>query len=184
MYFLVPKINLNRSIFHDTLFTRRREERSGGRDDWADRGRSKPDYRDFRGGGGVRDRYSPGRDFPPMKRMRPDWDEGRPRYGHDPYGGGYGGWGGGHDHYPMHPGPAYGGMSAPMQAREPVMNPDMQTQPCMMTLKQFLVTQDDSISDGDAITKYNEYKLDFKRQQLNEFFVAHKDEEWYDNVNA
>lgn len=48
----------------------------------------------------------------------------------------------------------------------------------MMTLKQFLATQDDSISDSDAIEKYNEYKLEFKRQQLNEFFVAHKDEEW------
>lgn len=62
--------------------------------------------------------------------------------------------------------------------REPPSNPDFITQPFMMTLKQFLATQDDSISDSDAITKYNEYKLDFKRQQLNEFFVVHKDEEW------
>lgn len=61
---------------------------------------------------------------------------------------------------------------------EPPQNPDLQTQPVMMTLKQFLATQDDSISDSDAIDKYNEYKLEFKRQQLNEFFVAHKDEEW------
>lgn len=62
---------------------------------------------------------------------------------------------------------------------EPPQNTDLQTQPSMMTLKQFLVTQDDSISDSDAIEKYNEYKLEFKRLQLNEFFVAHKDEEWY-----
>lgn len=48
----------------------------------------------------------------------------------------------------------------------------------MMSLKQFLATQDDSISDSDAITKYGEYKLDFKRQQLNEFFLAHKEEQW------
>lgn len=61
---------------------------------------------------------------------------------------------------------------------EPILNPDIQTQPAMMTLKQFLATQDDSISDSDAIDKYNDYKLEFKRQQLNEFFVAHKDEEW------
>lgn len=54
----------------------------------------------------------------------------------------------------------------------------MQTQPPMLTLKQFLANQDDSISDSDAITKYNEYKQDFRRQQLNEFFVTHKDEEW------
>lgn len=61
---------------------------------------------------------------------------------------------------------------------EPLPNPDLQTQPAMLTLKQFLATQDDSISDSDAIEKYNEYKVEFKRQQLNEFFVAHKDEEW------
>lgn len=61
---------------------------------------------------------------------------------------------------------------------DPANNSDMQTQPPMLTLKQFLATQDDSISDSDAITKYNEYKQDFRRQQLNEFFVTHKDEEW------
>lgn len=61
---------------------------------------------------------------------------------------------------------------------EQPQNPDLQTQPAMLTLKQFLATQDDSISDSDAIEKYNDYKLEFKRQQLNEFFVAHKDEEW------
>merc|ERR1712204_71953 len=42
----------------------------------------------------------------------------------------------------------------------------------------YLGTQDDSISDEDAVKKYAEYKLEFKRQQLNEFFVSHKDEEW------
>jgi len=38
--------------------------------------------------------------------------------------------------------------------------------------------KDDGISDEDAIKKYGEYKLEFKRQQLNEFFVTHKEEEW------
>lgn len=52
------------------------------------------------------------------------------------------------------------------------------TQPPMMSLKAFLITQDDNITDEEALTKYNEYKLQFKRNQLNEFFVAHKDEEW------
>lgn len=51
-------------------------------------------------------------------------------------------------------------------------------QPVMMSFKAFLGTQDDSISDEEAIKKYAEYKLEFKRQQLNEFFVTHKDEEW------
>lgn len=48
----------------------------------------------------------------------------------------------------------------------------------MMTFKAFLAAQDDSITDDEAIKKYNEYKLEFRRQQLNEFFIAHKDEEW------
>merc|ERR1712150_346439 len=52
------------------------------------------------------------------------------------------------------------------------------TQPAMMSFKTFLGTQDDTISDEEAIKKYAEYKLEFKRQQLNEFFVSHKDEEW------
>ena len=54
----------------------------------------------------------------------------------------------------------------------------VETQPPMLTLKAFLQSQDDNISDEDAIRKYNEYKLEFRRQQLNEFFVAHKEEEW------
>merc|ERR1712228_643117 len=53
------------------------------------------------------------------------------------------------------------------------------TQPTMMSFKTFLGTQDDTISDEEAIKKYAEYKLEFKRQQLNEFFVSHKDEEWF-----
>lgn len=48
----------------------------------------------------------------------------------------------------------------------------------MLSLKVFLQSQDDNISDEEAIRKYNEYKLEFRRQQLNEFFVAHKEEEW------
>ena len=40
--------------------------------------------------------------------------------------------------------------------------------------KAFLATQDDSITDEEAASKYNEYKLEFRRQQLNEFFSNHK----------
>lgn len=54
--------------------------------------------------------------------------------------------------------------------------------PQMMTFKKFLATQDDSITDEDAVAKYTEYKLDFKRQGIQKFFAAHKDEEWYVNV--
>lgn len=50
--------------------------------------------------------------------------------------------------------------------------------PVMMTFKRFLATQEDSITDDIAIQKYQEYKLEFKRQELHKFFIAHKDEEW------
>jgi len=117
-----------------------------------------------------------------MKRMRHDWDDVRPRYnkgkGPDSYM--YGGGGGGYGHHdPYHAPLPFHGPPAGMPRETPPPVSDMPTQPAMMTLKQFLATQDDSISDQEAITKYNEYKVEFRRQQLNEFFVAHKDEEWF-----
>ncbi|XP_004534683.1 serrate RNA effector molecule homolog isoform X1 [Ceratitis capitata] len=183
----------------DSYRSERRDDRrggggtgGGGRDDWAERNpfrggggsgsgsRPRPDYRDYRSGG--RERYgSPGREMPPAKRMRPDWGEdmrGAPRYGYDPYlmhawnehyaAHGYHGGYGGHNH-------------APHASREAQSSGDLQTQPAMLTLKQFLDTQDDGISDSEVLRKYSEYKIEFKRQQLNEFFVAHKDEEWFKN---
>lgn len=51
--------------------------------------------------------------------------------------------------------------------------------PSMLSFKSFLQTQDDSITDDEALDKYGEYKQEFNRQQLNEFFVAHKEEEWF-----
>ena len=53
------------------------------------------------------------------------------------------------------------------------------TQPAMMTFKQFLSSQDDNITDEEAIKKFGDYKVEFRKQQINEFFVQHKDEEWY-----
>lgn len=52
------------------------------------------------------------------------------------------------------------------------------TQPPMMTFKQYLASQDDSIDDGEAVKKYSEYKHEFKRHQIEEFFGNHKNEEW------
>lgn len=52
------------------------------------------------------------------------------------------------------------------------------TQPIMLTFKQFMNNLDDSIDHIEATTKYNEYKLEFRRKQLTEFFNAHKEEEW------
>eukprot|EP00088_Acartia_fossae_P043683 TRINITY_DN460_c0_g1_i1.p1 TRINITY_DN460_c0_g1~~TRINITY_DN460_c0_g1_i1.p1 ORF type:complete len:617 (-),score=197.12 TRINITY_DN460_c0_g1_i1:130-1980(-) len=50
--------------------------------------------------------------------------------------------------------------------------------PAMMSFKTFLNNQDDNITDEEALLEFNKYKKEFNRQQLNEFFVAHKDEEW------
>ena len=56
--------------------------------------------------------------------------------------------------------------------------PDFPTQPPLLNFKQFLSQQDDAIGEEEAIRKYNEYKLGFRRQQISEFFVNHKEEEW------
>ncbi len=58
------------------------------------------------------------------------------------------------------------------------MDPEYPTQPPFLSFKHFLQQQDDNISDEDAIKKYNDYKIEFKRTQINNFFVEHKEEEW------
>lgn len=52
--------------------------------------------------------------------------------------------------------------------------------PAMMTFKQFLNAQDDNIGDEEAFNKYQEYKLEFRKTQMSDFFQQHKGEEWYD----
>ncbi|XP_067627110.1 serrate RNA effector molecule homolog isoform X1 [Eurosta solidaginis] len=195
------KFRGERSSGGDSYRSERRDDRRGGggtggssRDDWSERNpfrggggssasaRPRPDYRDYRSGGGGRERYgSPGREMPPTKRMRPDWGEelrANPRYGYDPFL--MHAW---NEHYAAHTFHAgFGGHGhVPHAPREPASTTDLQTQPAMLTLKQFLDTQDDGISDSEVLRKYTEYKIEFKRQQLNEFFVAHKDEEWFKN---
>jgi len=56
------------------------------------------------------------------------------------------------------------------------------TQPPMMSMKQFIAAQDENITDSEATKRYSDYRTEFRRQQINEFFTQHKDEEWYDNV--
>jgi len=53
------------------------------------------------------------------------------------------------------------------------------TQPPMMSMKQFIAAQDENITDSEANKRYTEYRAEFRRQQINEFFTQHKDEEWY-----
>ncbi|XP_067011210.1 serrate RNA effector molecule homolog isoform X3 [Anabrus simplex] len=158
----------------------RRREEWIERDSWGSRNRPRTDYREYRGGSG-RERYSPARTHdisPPMKRVRTEWEDrrGAAGYSHEgAAGSSYGNYGGswGHENYNSQH--AYGNHTN-SQSRD---LQGMDTQPPMMSFKAFLQTQDDNITDDEAIKKYNEYKLEFKRQQLNEFFVAHKEEEWF-----
>jgi len=41
------------------------------------------------------------------------------------------------------------------------------------------MAQEDSIEEDEAVRRYHEYKTEFKRTNLSDFFVLHKDEEWY-----
>ncbi|XP_055004334.1 serrate RNA effector molecule homolog isoform X2 [Boleophthalmus pectinirostris] len=170
--------------------SREREERR--RDDWNDREwdrgrerRSRGEYRDY--DRGRRDRFSPPRHdmSPQQKRMRRDWDD----HGGEPYRGGYDlGYGGAGPSYgpPQHWGhpdmhlmqPHHG---IPIQARLGNIH-DMDLgppPPIMKTFKEFLLSLDDSVDETEAVKRYNEYKLDFRRQQMQDFFLAHKDEEWF-----
>lgn len=136
--------------------------------------RQHPEYREsYRG----RERYSPagGYDVPQAsKRMRHDWEDGR-RYGFES---GYGpnigssSWGQGEQQMNNQSSQGFGGSAAGRVDEYP-------TQPPMMSFKAFLAAHDDSISDEEAVKKYADYKLEFRRQQLNEFFTSHKDEEWF-----
>ncbi len=49
----------------------------------------------------------------------------------------------------------------------------------MLSFKNFLLDQDDNIDQEEAVKRYNNYKTDFKKTQISEFFIAHKDEEWF-----
>ncbi|CAG2120869.1 unnamed protein product, partial [Medioppia subpectinata] len=161
---------------------------SGGNSSWNNQNRDRiPQRRDnYRndnysmGGGGPggggnqrRERYSPAdrSDMsPPMKRQRGgrDWDDRSPYPNYE-----MGGYGHHNNNWTQmdNSGPNSQNQN---QHREADTGP---TQPPMMTFKQFLGTQGDDIDDQIAVKKYSDYKLDFKRKQIIEFFNAHKDEE-------
>lgn len=75
-------------------------------------GRSGPDYRDYRAGGGASRGYSPVRgEGPASKRLRPEWPIEERRYGGMPHDS-YGSYGWAHDHFGPHP--AHQGYGQPM----------------------------------------------------------------------
>lgn len=49
----------------------------------------------------------------------------------------------------------------------------------MRSFKEFLLNMEDSVDETEAVKRYNQYKLDFRRQQLQDFFLQHKDQEWF-----
>uniref|UniRef100_A0A3Q4HVL7 Serrate RNA effector molecule homolog (Arabidopsis) n=1 Tax=Neolamprologus brichardi TaxID=32507 RepID=A0A3Q4HVL7_NEOBR len=172
-------------------YDRSREREDRRRDDWNDwprewdRGRerrSRGEYRDY--DRGRRERFTPPRHdmSPQQKRMRRDDD-----HGGDPYRGGYDlGYGGGG-------GPSYGPpqhwghpdmhlmqphQGIPIQALGNIHDLDLgPPPPIMKSFKEFLLSLDDSVDETEAVKRYNEYKIDFRRQQMQDFFLAHKDEE-------
>ncbi|XP_049321171.1 serrate RNA effector molecule homolog isoform X2 [Astyanax mexicanus] len=179
-------------------YDRSREREDRRRDDWSDRRpsarewdrgrerRSRGEYRDYERG--RRERFSPPRHdmSPQQKRMRRDWDD----HGGDPYHGGYDlgyGGGGGPSYAPPQPWghpdmhlmqPHHG---IPIQARlgnihEMDLGPPP---PVMKSFKEFLLSLDDSVDETESVKRYNEYKIEFRRQQMQDFFLAHKDEEWF-----
>uniref|UniRef100_A0A674E4F6 Serrate RNA effector molecule homolog (Arabidopsis) n=1 Tax=Salmo trutta TaxID=8032 RepID=A0A674E4F6_SALTR len=174
-------------VFHMYLFAFSVYWRPSARE-W-DRGRerrSRGEYRDYERG--RRERFSPPRHdmSPQQKRMRRDWDD----HGGDPYHGGYDlgyGGGGGPSYAPPQPWghpdlhlmqPHHG---IPIQARLGNIH-DMDLglpPPVMKSFKEFLLSLDDSVDETEAVKRYNEYKIDFRRQQMQDFFLAHKDEEWF-----
>ncbi|XP_030580921.1 serrate RNA effector molecule homolog [Archocentrus centrarchus] len=164
--------------------SREREERR--RDDWPDRDwdRGRERRRDY--DRGRRERFSPPRHISPQhKRMRRDWEDHRGEpYRYDlPYGGGGApfpgagpqGW---HPDFP-HLHPHHGGH--PLQGRLGMVDPDLPPPgpPTMRSFKEFLLNMEDSVDETEAVKRYNQYKLDFRRQQLQDFFLQHKDQEWF-----
>ncbi|KAL5493110.1 hypothetical protein EMCRGX_G014236 [Ephydatia muelleri] len=180
------KFRRERSDYGDKARRNDHRERKGA---WRDesgesRRRSRDEYEDDR----ERRRYSPyrGREWgspPPMKRRREGWEAmgefpgmmppygmmaPRPPWMHPDMAGGP---------HPMGPpgqvtevlkafsGDHHGGM----------MGGGMKQM--MLTFKQFLGMQDDTIDDKEAIQKYNEYKTEFRRKQISEFFEVHKEED-------
>jgi len=49
-----------------------------------------------------------------------------------------------------------------------------------MSFKDFIIQQEDDIDETEAVRRYQEYKVEFKRTQINDFFVLHKSEEWFE----
>jgi len=153
-----------------------RDGRGGGRgrggydDDFKDR-RSRYDDRPRRS---DHDRY--GRDDREGKRRRsPDQDSYRSKRPRDDYDDHYGGggrgrggpppWHGNRHHHNDHNGSTY--------------HQNQNDDDILLSFKAWVMKQDDNINEDDACKNFKLYKAEFKKKQMQEFFVTHKDEEWF-----
>jgi len=124
----------------------------GGDRGWQDR---KRDYnygnRDNNyGNRDNRDRRDFGGRSPPSKRNKPDWEDNQWNRG--------------------------GGESNTMIPAEKQNTGS----PNLMSFKDFVTQQEDDINEEEAVRRYQEYKVEFKRTQINDFFVMKKKEEWFE----
>lgn len=53
----------------------------------------------------------------------------------------------------------------------------------LQSFKDFLLCLDPAVGEMEAVRRYTEYKLAFRRQQMEAFFLAHREEEWYATAN-
>merc|ERR1719435_738340 len=49
----------------------------------------------------------------------------------------------------------------------------------LLSFKNWVMKQDDNINEDDACKNYKVYKTEFKKKSMQEFFISHKDEEWF-----
>ena len=54
-----------------------------------------------------------------------------------------------------------------------------ETQPQMLSFKNFLQSLNQNLTPEQATKRYNEYKNAFRKEQIEIFFDAHKEEEWF-----
>eukprot|EP00795_Rhopilema_esculentum_P008248 gene8248-14194_t len=152
---------------------RGRDSWSGGRDQGWDRKRGGQYYgrprRDSEGGDGQIS--------PPLKRNRRDWDSSYEKNFSSGVMPSPGLWSGGRGPLMQH----QSGDSGKQGISESGGDFKSSQPPKMMTFKSFLIAQEENIDEMEAVRRFQEYKTEFKRTQLSDFFVTHKDEEWFKN---
>jgi len=126
-------------------------DRGRGRQDttW-DRGSGKRDYYNSKDNGRER-RDSFGRNASPPAKRRREWENNDQQS-----------WKGGNNYQESN-------VLLPSEKNSSI--------PSFMSFKEFILQQEDDINETEAVRRYQEYKVEFKRTQINDFFVLHKSEE-------